>query len=1040
MAIRKRKSTTLAHVSKMRPRHKDPIETPITTNCTDSESHYHAGVSGHPEPPPEGLAPEPSPPGQAPDAGTSSAPSPPRTGPHRQVKTGTSDVLEKWRPLFPFLLEDILFTEADPNIPGPCSSCQSPATARCIECFGRRAACVACLCKSHVHMPFHWVEVWMSTHFVKTDLSSLGLSTYLGHNALPCPHLSAKSQPSKFVVTHTNGIHELSLYYCHCPGRPTEQSQLLRAHLFPATVEYPKSLFTFALLKEWHIHTLTSKKGAYDFVRALGHLTDNGFPHSVKNRYREFSMVSRVWRHLAMVKRSGNFHGLVLPGRDPALLTVPCYTCPWPGFNLPDKWKQVPAHLSYIYRIELGGDGNFGLQKKSKHDDPNDHSLAPHQGFFVDEVKMRPYLKQIEEEDPSNFSQRRAVGFRQGRLNDLENSDILTARGMVDLQKGERFGHMDFAFAGALEGLEDLAILFTYDVACIYEVNFRQRFERQFPHLADTVKHVTMKLPRMHMLAHKELCHTVYALCYAWGAGIVSGESVEHPWSEHNQVGLSTREMSAGGRHDTLNDFLSFWNWLKVQQMSLFLGRKLKEGLIGQERTTAYFRGLTALAGPDNVSEWEQMSTDAVVVGTGSRKKVESVYLLDRNAVPSTGKVYSELCEQEITAAQDKTNQAAVGVPPGAAQMIKTALEIEDQQCSLRFRAETAEDSDTQVEDSLSGQRDRLGRSLERLRKQQLDLAGDLSTLLPTDDVNGSSNDHPEDDLIGLPSDFTPEERSKYNLHLLARQELAMRLGRAYDLLAAVQEAVKHKAAFIQHKKDNARGQKDNLRAGVPIRMAEENCKRLAKTYNFNYAKLLVLSGPDLIIPPIVATPGIAEDAVMQVPKGKKRKRDDDLSSKASSPVLPAPAVTCRGLQLIDLSKDLVARDLQKARHLGDSKYEASWIWTTPIPAGATEHDMKAWSLEVSRVDWFRARAEKDRHDENVNKLHADFRHTIKAYRSMARLWTVAGERTDTSRGAQAFAHQKAAMFLRMAQECEEEYVESRRDKLDGEKLDYSLP
>ncbi|THH29101.1 hypothetical protein EUX98_g5085 [Antrodiella citrinella] len=513
--------------------------------------------------------------------------------------------------------------------------------------------------------------------------------------------------------------------------------------------EYPKSLFTFALLKE--IHTFTSKKGVYNFVRVLGHLTDNGFPHSVKNHY------------------------------------------------------QVPAHLSYIHRIELSRDGNFGLQKKSKHDDPNDHNLAPHQGCFVDETKMGPYVKQIEEEDtPTTCS-----GFQAG--------------------KAQRYGKS----------------------------------------------------------RHLDLCHTVYALCYTWGAGIVSGESVEHPWSEHNQVGLSTRKMSAGGHHDTLNDFLSFWNWLKGAA-NVFLGRKLKEGLVGQERTTAYFRGLTALAGPDNVSNWEQMSTDAVIVGKGSSKKVESVYLLDQDA----DALYdSELRQRKILT--------------------------------------------TELEDSLSG-------------GPLQGLARDLSTLLPTDDVDGSANDHPEDDLVGLPSDFTPEERSKYNLHLLAQQEQAMRLGRAYDLLAAIQEAAKHKAAFIQHKKDNARGQKDDLRAGVPIRMTEENCKRLAKTYHYNYTKLL-LSGLDpLSVPPILTTSGVAQDAVAQDPKGKKRKRDDDSSesSKAKGPK-PAPAVICRGLQLVDLSKDLVARDFQKARHLGDN--EASWIWTTPIPAGVTEHDMTAWSLEGPR-------------------------------------------------------------------------------------------
>lgn len=36
------------------------------------------------------------------------------------------------------------------------------------------------------------------------------------------------------------------------------------------------------VLKEFHVHSLTSKKSSYDYIAAICHLTDNIDPNSVK--------------------------------------------------------------------------------------------------------------------------------------------------------------------------------------------------------------------------------------------------------------------------------------------------------------------------------------------------------------------------------------------------------------------------------------------------------------------------------------------------------------------------------------------------------------------------------------------------------------------------------------------------------------------------------------------------------------------------------------------------------------------------------------
>jgi len=53
--------------------------------------------------------------------------------------------------------------------------------------------------------------------------------------------------------------------------------QLLGAQLFPATTEQPTTVFTFGLIREFHIHSLESKAIVYGYIGGLWHLTNNTF-------------------------------------------------------------------------------------------------------------------------------------------------------------------------------------------------------------------------------------------------------------------------------------------------------------------------------------------------------------------------------------------------------------------------------------------------------------------------------------------------------------------------------------------------------------------------------------------------------------------------------------------------------------------------------------------------------------------------------------------------------------------------------------------
>jgi hypothetical protein len=150
------------------------------------------------------------------------------------------------------------------------------------DCFNAPMLCKSCILDVHRHLPFHRLQQWQGTHFCRTSLLDLGGTIYLGHQGQRCPNLSnSLSQGRLIVVTHTNSIHTLRIDFCHCHGAASEHLQLIQARLFPATITKPESAFTFGVLKEFHIHNLTSKKPLYDYFDALRRLTNNVFPQNV---------------------------------------------------------------------------------------------------------------------------------------------------------------------------------------------------------------------------------------------------------------------------------------------------------------------------------------------------------------------------------------------------------------------------------------------------------------------------------------------------------------------------------------------------------------------------------------------------------------------------------------------------------------------------------------------------------------------------------------------------------------------------------------
>lgn len=116
-----------------------------------------------------------------------------------------------------------------------------------------------------------------------------------------------------------------------------------------------------------------------------------------------------------------------------------------------------------------------------------------------------------------------------------------------------------------------IQLLLCYDIACQYGKNFWTRLTT-LPSQLQFIKppNLTFKVPKFHLPAHKVNCHGPFSLNYTMGVGRTDGEGVERNWSWLNDAAPSTSQMGPGARHDTLDDYMGFWNHKKTTEFGSF--------------------------------------------------------------------------------------------------------------------------------------------------------------------------------------------------------------------------------------------------------------------------------------------------------------------------------------------------------------------------------------------------------------------------------------------------------------------------------------
>ena len=137
-----------------------------------------------------------------------------------------------------------------------------------------------------------------------------------------------------------------------------------------------------------------------------------------------------------------------------------------------------------------------------------------------------------------------------------------------------RYANMDFIVLSAILGMFMLALTLSYDICCQWARNLAKRMP-QFPPFMriskDRLDAAKFVLPKFHIYNHDVKCVLKYSLNFLRWSAASDLEDPERWWAHINPVSMSTKEMSDGSRHDTIDDHARSWNWRKITRFGISL-------------------------------------------------------------------------------------------------------------------------------------------------------------------------------------------------------------------------------------------------------------------------------------------------------------------------------------------------------------------------------------------------------------------------------------------------------------------------------------
>ncbi|KAJ3848640.1 hypothetical protein EV368DRAFT_68106 [Lentinula lateritia] len=256
----------------------------------------------------------------------------------------------------------------------------------------------------------------------------------------------------KFTVIDTTRIHTISVRFCRCHLAVEDRYQLLRARLYPATMNLPQNVATFSFLEFFQKLSFMSKVSATEYYSAIERMTDNTGTRTPPVRSREVLRMICEWRHLRMLKHAGvGYKGV---DQDvPGILAVKCAACPHPGINIPGDWASNREKI-WLYKVFFALDANFRLIHFNVSSEARDPGFNKGRAYFVDDPTLQYHLASFagrwpaEKSDCSNHNAIKLANRRGDHnlsttglaLATCARHDTIHANSGVDLCLGEELG------------------------------------------------------------------------------------------------------------------------------------------------------------------------------------------------------------------------------------------------------------------------------------------------------------------------------------------------------------------------------------------------------------------------------------------------------------------------------------------------------------------------------------------------------------------------------------------------------------------------
>ncbi|KAF8833339.1 hypothetical protein BDN67DRAFT_1017670 [Paxillus ammoniavirescens] len=568
---------------------------------------------------------------------------------------------------------------------------------------------------------------------------------------------------------------------------------------FPASSNKLHTAATFNLLEEFHLLSFESKVSAYKFYSALSHHSSNSGLDPRKDRYKQFIRMVRQWRHLKMLKRSAH-------GHDPKGILS----------TQEGGWNSAPTSKKLFVAL----DANFRLKHRAVSKDKVDPGLSIGWVYFVEDKAYKAFLSLQKDyvQEKSTCSSHNAVNMadmksRKGLdatgvgMAVCARHGLKLANGVVDLQFGERYINMDYAFTSAICKTLVQKLNLSYDITYQWRKSLQEQLDKMPPalQLDLTQSDMTYLVPKFHLPAH---------------------------------IAPSPRRWDPVTGMTRLMITLVIGTGKKVIALGPMLLKKISEAVPERNDHQEDFIELdNSLAAkyPEQLSQWKQQVEDWEANATKPNP-----FEIKNDSITQAS-IRLQLTKDEATVASREVEPPLhPNVTPSV--LIGAGIDLEDQQQRLRVDAAKLGLHATDTQKAKIQQRtNALARRIEAWSQIQALFIPGVAALrdLRTQPANEKLN-RPEDFTLFLPSQIKRKVTCTLNLETIKFQ---LREGQAYNALNELRQALQSRSYMLKFKDHFLRGQGANTRAQNCLKSVDTKINASAAKYRAVYSALCTL-GP----------------------------------------------------------------------------------------------------------------------------------------------------------------------------------------------------